>query len=389
MPNISIESPKPISVYSLYGLNMLNGIGIAAAQVVLSLYALALGASHFAVGVVAAMFSICPMLLAVVAGKLIDRVGCRWPMTLGAACGGLGMLALYLVPGLPAIYVAGMMSGISMLAFGLSTQNLVGLLSTPETRARNFSNYALSSSVSSFLWPLIGGFLIDHLDFAVTCLCLAILALMPVTLLLTRGSGLPQGTRQVMKAGGGIRETLSDPMVRQLLITGSLVNAGLNLFQFYMPVYAHSVGLSASVIGTLLATSAIAQVIVRFGLPQLLARFGQGQLLAYAFYIGAASLLMIPLFHNAALLMLVSFVFGLGMCYGQPIVIMMMFSNSQKGRSGETLGLKITTNHITKSISPMVFGAIASAFGLLSMFWFSAIMMAVGGMISRARTAGN
>ena len=380
------ETPTLVSLYLVYTLALVNGLGVFSSQLVLSLYALKLGASPLAVGLLAATYSLFPMLLAVTAGKLIDRFGARWPMTAGATIGGIGMLVPYLVPGLPAVYVAGAMNGLSVVFFSLATQNLVGLLSTPDTRARDFSNYMLTNSFAQFLAPLIGGFSIDHSGHATTCLYLAILTLAPIAMLATQGRALPGGTHRGSKARGGMRAMLADPVVRRTLITGSLLSAGLNMYQIYIPVYAHSIGLSASATGMVLAMNSAAAFVVRFGLPRLIAKFGEERLLGYAFFVGAASLTLVPLFKSAVLLALISFLFGLGMGCGQPIVIMLMYSNSPDGRSGEALGLKVTTNQLTKLVSPVLFGAVASALGLFPMFWINAAMMAAGGMISRHRT---
>ncbi len=375
-----------MSVYFIYTLSLFNCVAIAAAQIVLSLYALQLGASTLTVGMVAATFSILPMLLALTAGRLIDRYGARWPMMFGALGGGLGLLVPYFVPGLSALFIAGTLCGLAMIFFNLSTQNLVGLLSTPENRTRNFSNYTLTMSASSLLGPLVGGFSIDHSNHATTCLYLALLMAAPLTILATKGGAIPGGTRRAVVAGGGgssIRDMLASPLVRKVLITGSLFNVGINLYQVYMPVYAHSIGFSASTIGMVMAMNSAAAFIARFMLPQLIKKLGEGRLLRTAFYIGAANLMLIPFFHNPVLLGFVSFIFGLGMGCGQPVVIMMMFSSSTDGRSGEALGLKFAINQLTKLVSPIVFGAIATGFGLLPMFWVNAAMMTVGGRTSR------
>ena len=47
------------------------------------------------------------------------------------------------------------------------------------------------------------------------------------------------------------------------------------------------------------------------------------------------------------------------------------------------VGLKMTTNNLTKLVSPVVFGAIASAFGLFPMFWLNALLLGTGGWLSR------
>jgi len=379
------DRPRSVSIYFVYALSLLNGIGVFASQITLSLYALKQGASPLAVGLLAASFSMFPMLLAVVAGKLVDRFGSRWPMTFGAMGTGLGMLVPHFVPGLPALYIAGTMTGLAVIFFNLATQNLVGLMSTPKTRARDFSNYMLTNSAANLLGPLVGGFSIDHFGHSSTCLYLSMMTSVTITMLLTRGHALPGGTRLTEKAGGGIRAMLGDPVVRRTLITGSLINAGVNMYQVYMPVYAHSIGLSASAIGIVLAMNSSAAFVSRFALPRLIKKFGEERLLAYAFFAGAVGLILIPLFHVAVVLGAISFAFGLGMGCGQPIVIMLMFSSSPDGRSGEALGLKFAINQLTKMISPVVFGSVASAFGLFPMFWINAALMAAGGFASRPK----
>jgi len=374
-----------VHIYFVFALSVLSGTSVFATRVVMSLYALSLGAEPFTIGLLAATFSLFPMLLAVTAGKLIDRFGPRWPMTLGAVGSGLGMLVPYFFPGLPAIFIASAMSGLAIVFFNLATQNLVGVLSGPDNRAKNFSNYSLTVAASNFLGPLIGGFSVDHVGHVTACLHLALLTVVPVAILAFLGGALPGGTVPSGTSGGGIRAMLCNPVVRRTLITGSLINAGINMYQFYLPVYAHSIGLSASTIGMILAMNSSAAFVVRFVLPRLLGKYSEEQLLTYAFVLGATGLTLLPVITHPLLLGLVSFIFGIGMGCGQPIVTMLMFSSSRDGRSGEALGLKVTTNQLTKLVGPVVFGAIASAFGLSPMFWVNAAMMAAGGMISRPK----
>ena len=170
-----------------------------------------------------------------------------------------------------------------------------------------------------------------------------------------------------------------------MLATSSLLHVGRDLYQFYMPVYTHAIGLSASAIGIVLAMNSAAVFVVRLIMPFLVARFKEEKLLTYVFFLGAASLMLIPLFHDAVMLAVISFIFGLSTGCGGPIVLMLMFSGSPEGRSGETLGLRMTVNHLTKLLGPIVFGSIASAFGLFAMFWINALMMGSGGILTRSK----
>ena len=93
--------------------------------------------------------------------------------------------------------------------------------------------------------------------------------------------------------------------------------------------------------------------------------------------------MLVPFFKSAAVLAVVSFVFGLGMGCGQPITIMMTFSNAAEGRSGEAMGLRVTVNHLTRVVVPIVFGSIGSMFGLFPVFWVNALLLASGGTVAK------
>jgi MFS family permease len=368
-------------LYFTFALVLFNMTSVQAGRVLLALYALKLGAQPFAVGILAATFSVLPMLLSWQVGKLSDRFGSRWPLLFGAAGGACGMLVPYYFPGLPALYVAAVMNGLSFAFFAVSLQNVVGLLSEPHNRALNFSNFSLIVSVTTFIGPLFAGFSIDNSGPDLACLYLVALSLVPVSMLAIWGSSLPRGSRDAPPAGS-VRDMLTGSGLWKVLMTSSLVVTGIALFQFYIPIYGHGIGLSASTIGVVLAMFSAAAFVVRLIMPRLISFFSEETVLAYAFFLGAASLMLVPFFKSAAVLALLSFAFGLGMGCGQPITMMLTYSNSAEGHSGEVLGLRITTNHLARMIGPVVFGAIGSAFGIFPMFWINALMLVSGGTLT-------
>ena len=374
-----------MSINFALALGLLNMSSMRAGRVTLTLTALQLGAQPVTVGLLAATFSVFPAVLSWPAGKLADRFGSRWLLMVGALGGGLGILIPYFFSGMTAIFVAAATNGLSLSIYNVSLQNAVGLLSTPENRTQSFSNYSLTNSLGSLAGPLIAGFSIEHLGYSASCLPLALLALMPLAMLCVWGDSLPGGTGPVRPAGGGIRDMLATKGVSKTLATSSLLQTGQDLFQFYLPVYAHGIGLSASAIGVVLAMNSAAAFVVRLTLARLIAKFNEDKVLAGAFYVGAASLALLPLFTSGTMLALAAFAFGLGMGCGQPIVTMQMFGKSAAGRSGEALGLRMTVNHLTRLVGPVIFGLIGSAFGLPAVFWVNGLMLGGGGAMSRSR----
>ncbi len=374
-------------LYLTLTLALLTITCVQSGRVLFSLYALNLGADPFAVGILSGSSSALPLLLSWQVGRLSDRFGSRLLLMIGSVGGALGMLLPYALPGLPTLYLAAVMNGLLFACCSVSLQNLVGLLSSPADRARNFSNFSLMASAANFLGPLIAGFSIDLSGYGIASLYIMALALAAIAILAIRGNLLPGGSGEASPQGS-VRDLLTDSGLWRVMATSSLVVTGVVLFQFYMPIYGHNIGLSASVIGVVLAIFPGAAFIVRVFLPRMISLFGENKLLAYAFFIGAAGMMLVPFFQSAVTLGLISFAFGIGMGCGQPITIMMTFSGSEKGRSGEALGLRITANHLARMVMPVLFGTIGAAFGVFPVFWINAMMLASGGFLARSGAIG-
>ncbi len=374
-----------MALYLIFAITLIGFIGVNAARVVLQLYALDIGASPTEVGILVALYYVCPLLLSWPAGTWGDRYGPRYPLLFSAVCGTSGLLIPYFVHSLPALYLAGALSGMSFAFFLVIVQNLVGILSAPAQRAQTFSNFSLIGATSNFIGPLVAGFSIDHFGHPAACVTAAGFALITGFVVLAWGAILPGGSQRAAPRAR-IADTLADAAIVRILVIGGLVQLGTDLFSFYIPVYGVGIGLSASAIGTLLASFAAASFIVRFALSGLIRHLGEGRLLAYSFYLAAVGFALVPLFHDVALLCLVSFIFGLGTGCGQPIATMLMFSRAADGRSGEALGLRLTANNFVRVIAPALFGFIVSGFGLAPVFYINALMMGAGGLVSRSRT---
>jgi MFS family permease len=368
----------------IIALALFNMGSVRAGRVVLTLYALRLGASPLEVGMLAASFSVIPILLSWASGRWSDRFGSRWLLLLGIAGSSSGLLLPYFLPTLSSVFLAGLLSGLSMTFSNVSLQNLVGMLSVPEDRARNFSNYTLAGSVAAFVGPLIAGFSIDHAGYDTACLIVIAIAIIPISMLLARGSALPRGNRKG-GAAGNLWHTLRRPGVVSVLAASSIGQTAGDFFQFYMPVYAHEAGLSPSAIGIVLAAFSAATFVARVCLPGLLRRSGEHKVLAYAFLLTAVAFVLVPFFETAALLALMSFLIGLGMGCTAPITMHLMYARSAEGRSGEAMGMRLMVDNVSRLVSPVLFGVLASGIGLAALFWLNALLVGSGGVLARAK----
>lgn len=366
---------------------LLNMCAFRGSKVLVSLFALDLGAPQIMLGVIVALYALCPTLLAVYAGKLSDRLGVRWPLVFGCTGIALSLLLPALLPSLYTLYLSALLIGFSFVFYNVSVQNLIGMLSRPEVRTRNFSNLSLMIASGGFIGPLIAGFAIDTFGHADGYLCIAGLPVISAAIMFSSRRGLKElsGAKAKEEKAGYAVGLLSNPPLRRILITSGIILTAIDLFQFYMPIYGHAIGMSATAIGMVLAAFAAAAFIVRTILPQIVARFGEEQVLVGSIFIAAGTYLLFPLVESALLLGAIAFLLGLGTGCGQPLTLMMIYARAPEGRSGEALGLRMTINNLTHIVVPLFFGTLGTALGVAPVFIANAAMLGIGGMISRRR----
>lgn len=373
-----------MNVYIVFAIVLCNMSTFRASRVLVSLFAIELGAPQVSIGALIAMYSVFPMLIALYAGRVSDRLGVGRPMAYGSIGISLGMLVPYLWPSMAALYASAALIGASHVFYNLSVQNLVGYLSTPEHHTRNFSNYGLVMAAGSLIGPLAAGVAIDNLGHAASYLVLAMVPLVTVGLI-SRAKGIRAAGKGGKEGGGlaGARELLRDGGLRRTLLASGIVLTGNDLFQFYMPIYGSSIGLSATVIGVILAVFAGASFIVRLVLPALARRYGEDTLMTWSLFLGAATFVVFPFITSVTFLTLIAFALGLALGCSQPLSVTLTFARAPQGRSGEALGLRMTINNFTHVAVPLVFGTVGSVLGIAPVFLANAAMLAGGGVLSR------
>jgi MFS family permease len=100
-----------------------NMLSYRGSKVLISLFAIELGAAQIYIGMLIAMYAVFPMLLALYAGKLTDRLGVRTPMLCGSAGVAAGLLLPFLFPAIPALYASAAMIGASHVFYNVAVQN--------------------------------------------------------------------------------------------------------------------------------------------------------------------------------------------------------------------------------------------------------------------------
>ena len=376
-----------MSIYLILFLGLLSWMSYMSSRVLMSLYAIELGASSAAIGLLIGLYGLGPLLLSVIAGKVSDRFGTYWPTLLGSAGIAAGLAVPYFFRGLPALYVAALMMGMSLVFINIALQHLVASFGDPEQRTRNVSLQSLAIALGAMVGPLLVGFSIDHRGHVPTFLYLSLLVAASSVAWMACRSAIPHSGRAAKpQANGGVRELLALPRLLRIVVVSGLVVAGVDLYSFFMPIYGHSIGLSATLIGVVLGAYAAATFVVRTALPLLVRRWGEERVMSASMYLAGATYLLFPFVQNIAVLLVLSFVLGLGLGCGQPLSLIMTYNRSPEGRSGEALGLRFTVVNLTHMVIPLAFGTIGAALGLATVFLANSVLM-VGGGYANARGA--
>lgn len=384
-----------MSIWIVMFMVVCNMLAMKGSKILITLFSIELGAPQVVIGVLVALYSLFPMILAIYAGKLTDRLGARWPMVAGSCGIAFGLTLPYWFPHTTTLYLQAALVGAGHVFYNVSVQNMIGGIGSKEDRTRNFTNFGLAMATGSFVGPLVAGFAIDHVGHVYAYLLLAASPLITAVIMGTTkkvsaapgphkgDDGKPKKERPA--SSQPFELFFSSPPLRRVLITGAVLLTGIDLFHFYMPIYGHYIGLSASQIGVVLGTFSAAAFIVRIWMPTIVNRLGAERVLIGSLFTAAVTYLAVPFITHMVALCVICFILGLGTGCGQPLSLSLIYERAPGGRSGEALGLRATLNNFTHMVTPLLFGAVGSVFGVAPVFLFNSLMLVGGGMIIRKR----
>jgi len=278
------------------------------------------------------------------------------------------------------LFIAAVVMGSALVYINIALQHLVASLGSAEERTRNVSLQSLAIALGSMTGPFLVGLSIDHQGHVPTYLYLSLLVASSCVGWIACRRLIPHSGKPAEKpAGGRARDLLRQPDLRRTIVAGSLVIAGIDLYAFYMPIYGHGIGLSATMIGVVLGAFASATFVVRILLPRLVRRLGEERTMTASLYMGGAVFLLFPFVHQVPALLVLSFALGLGLGVGQPLSLIMTYNRAPAGRAGEALGVRFSVVNFTHMVIPLVFGSIGSALGLIPVFAANSAMLLGGG----------
>lgn len=361
-------------------------IPVFAARPMTSLFAEELNASMYEIGMITACYSITPLILAIFAGRYIDRYGERIPLFIGS----LGILVSLSLPSIfpkiPILYISQILLGGSQLLAILSIQNGVNKSVSNQNRDRVVGSFSFFSSIGMLLGPLMGGYASEHLGFQKSFMLLALvpLATLIISLFVPTSNGIRNHPKQ--KKSNGFKELFLIPSLGKSIIVSMIILSALDIFYVYFPLFAQSLGFKPSQIGWILAAQSVGNSLSRFFMPKLVQQYGRVTILWMFMGIGALAYGTIPFMHHFVFLFFTALVLGAGLGVTQPLTIILSYNASPPGRTGEVLGMRLASNRLAQTIIPFFFASLSNVIGLGPIFFIKSFLLVTGALLARRIT---
>ncbi|MDP1901914.1 MAG: MFS transporter [Rubrivivax sp.] len=361
------------------------------------LQALREGHSAWSVGMLLALFATAPVLTALHAGRLADRLGYHRPVHLAAAITATGCLLALLSTFVAApwhfalLCLAALATGGGANTGMLTIQRTAGVAARDSTeRVRVFSWLGIAPSFSNVVGPVGAGFMIDAFGFRAAYVFLLLLPLVTlvsarmVPRLLSR-SGAAGPAPEV--PGRTAWDLLRSPGLKRLLVVNWLLSMCWDVHTFAVPVLGHERGFSAGTIGLILGTFTLTVTGVRLVIPWVAHLLSELTVLRTAMVATGVVFALYPLAPNALWMGCCAALLGVTMGSVQPMVMSMLHHITPDQRHGEALALRSMAINASSTLMPLIFGATGTLVGAAALFWVVGGAVGAGSWLARRLSA--
>lgn len=347
------------------------------------------GASGLEIGLIASIYALLPLIVAVPMGRWVGRLG-EIPLLVAGSISFIILgISLAFLNDVLAIAAATALAGVAHLANVAASQAMVASRSPMHLQDENFGYFSFSTSLGHTLGPLAGGFIAGSAGVLpksstsafIFAAVLAMLSLMPFLIF----KGLKQIRSDEERAAAGAikaRNVIGRPGIKPAIWTSLSVAATNDVLVVILPLVGTEYGISPVVIGVILSIRSGAAMISRFFLGKSTARFGSAQVMNYSISISAV-LLFAAVFARTpmtlgAIMAAIGFLLGMG----QPLTMSIVSKKTPIEERAMAISIRLFGNRFGQFIVPMGAGALAAPFGSGAVFAGLATLIASASVVS-------
>ncbi len=348
--------------------------------------ALELGVPATWLGVLSGCFAVAPLVLAVPAGQIVDRVGERRVVIAGSLLMCLAGTALLLLGHtVVGLIVGSVVLGTAHLGAVVGQQALVANSTNSGRADTAFGYYTFAASLGQALGPLLivlfGGnrAIPSTTPIFQGSTAIAVLLIAVAFAIRADVTGRVHQTSHPL----GVRSLLRLPGLPRALLTSCVVLAAVDISLVYLPALGAERHIASGFIGTLLVLRAIASMASRLFLGRLTAAIGRRRLLISSIFTAAVGLAVCAAPAPTWLLATAVAVAGFGLGVGQPLTMSWLAESAPPGTRGRAMSLRLTGNRAGQVLLPGAAGLAAAGLGAAGVLLITAIGLACTGHLAR------
>lgn len=357
-------------------------INVAAAQAsiyvmrpMITYRALENGASTLEIGLIASIYALTPLLVAVSMGRWVGKFG-EVPLLIAGSLSFIFLaVGLIFLNDVLAIAAMTAIAGVAHLANVAASQSQVASKSPNERQDHNFGYFSFATSLGHTVGPVLGGLVAGSAGVLprssssafVLAAILAFISLVPLFTVKEMRERRSKEEREVA-AGVRARDVISRPGIKPAIWTSLSVASVNDVLVVILPLVGTEAGISPVTIGIILSLRSGAAMVSRFLLGDLTTRFGSTKVMNYSIAL-AAFFLMLTIFAKSAIpLAILMTIIGFLLGVGQPLTMSIVSKKSPLEERAMAISLRLFGNRLGQFFVPLGAGAIAAPFGTSAIF---------------------
>ncbi len=345
--------------------------------------AIELNASPAQIGLIAALYALFPVLLALQFGTLVGKLGEGKFIVAGTLAMLLTSLALIFANSLLLLAIATGVAGIAHLACMVGGQTMVALRAPEDGYDRYFGLYTFSASLGHMVGPLLATIVAGSNGdlpkstsnaFALGVL-ICFIALIPV---LSWRNQRPSVEVKSSETGtySAALSLIKKPGIFAAIYLSLAISATADVLVVFLPLFGTENNFSPYAIGAILALRAGTAMISRLFLGRLSDRFSTYQLLMWSTGVsvlmcGAMAFAKSPLTLGAVVL-----VAGFSLGIGQPLTMSLVAQKTLEQERALAVSARLMGNRLGQFLVPIAAGLVAASAGAGAVFIGLSVLLA-------------
>jgi MFS family permease len=344
--------------------------------------AIELDANAAQVGLIAALYALFPVILALQFGSWVGKLGEAKFIIFGTVAMMATSVALAFANSLVTLGIATAAAGLAHLACMVGGQSMVALRAPRESYDKYFGFYTFSASVGHLIGPIIASIVAGSdgtlpkstSNAFLLATVLTIIALFPVIRWRNERPTVvgKQNSEGTFRAAINLAKR---PGIMAAIYISLAISSVADVLVVFLPLFGTENNFSPYAIGAILAIRAGTTMLSRLFLGRLSDRFSTFQLLWWSTIISLVCCVAMAFAHTPVTLGAIVFIAGFSLGVGQPLTMSLVSQKTESSERALAVSARLMGNRFGQFLVPAAAGTIAAASGAGAVFIALAILL--------------